>query len=469
MTDPVEAAGGGDRAGAECCTGGSTDGNNLYIAAVGCPTEAQPAAAVIGTPANMVRAVGGEQVPVTSTATDTGAATGGPVPDLVHVPAAGLKQGPPLARLRDLYMPLRIVGKGSFGSVVLAKERSTGEFCAVKVLSQAYVRARAQEHHTLAELSALSSIASPFVIGLKGAYRTETALYLVTEYASGGDLYTHMTRAGTFSEDHAKFFLAQIAIGLQHCHDQGVIYRDLKPENILIDKDGYAKLADFGLCKLGVTSSLRGGRSFCGTPEYLAPEVLNRSGHGFAADWWTLGMLAYELLTGLPPWFEQDRHRMYERRVSGRLSFPNRCHVSKSAESLIRGLLERNPTSRLGTPRAGDCGGAAAVLGHPFFGAGMRGVPRIVSNLKYRTIVSPLAAFIRGDGDTRNADPALRHLVATFSTATFDREAAKLVAEGADAASKRRGKHRAVLFESFGEVVQEDENQGGIDHGKPSG
>jgi serum/glucocorticoid-regulated kinase 2 len=166
-------------------------------------------------------------------------------------------------------------------------------------------------------------------------------------------------------------------------------------------------------------------------------------------------MLAYEMLTSLPPWFDSDRQELYRKRISSSLSFPSRSRVSRSAKSFISGLLDRNPATRLGSPREGDCGGAASVLGHPFFGAGMRGVPRIVSNLLNRRISSPLAIYIRGAGDTRNADPALRSRPVNFSAGTLNKEAAKLRAKGQGSASKRPWQS----FGDFGPRLREDDDE----------
>ena len=137
-----------------------------------------------------------------------------------------------------------------------------------------------------------------------------------------------------FPESYAQFYCAEIVLALEELHLNGIVYRDLKPENILLDGEGHIKLADFGLAKENITEAAEGAHSLCGTPEYLSPEVLNRQGHGHAVDWWNLGMVCYEMLTGLPPWYTQDKELLFERLKNAPLKFPN--YVSKLASSFIQ-------------------------------------------------------------------------------------------------------------------------------------
>ncbi|KAF1785311.1 Protein kinase-like domain [Phytophthora cactorum] len=161
-----------------------------------------------------------------------------------------------------------------------------------------------------------------------------------------GDLFFHLSRCGCFPEAMAKFYAAEIVLALIHLHEQGIVYRDLKPENIMLDVDGHVKLADFGLAKEGITSELNGTYTMCGTPEYLPPEILNRVGHGTAVDWWNLGMVLYEMLTGRPPWYTQDRQELFNRLRGAELEFPQ--GLTPEAMNLIEGLLMRDPAKRLG-------------------------------------------------------------------------------------------------------------------------
>jgi len=254
-----------------------------------------------------------------------------------------------------------VLGRGAYAKVVLVEERRTGQRYAMKILNKSHIVAQRQAEHTMTERHVLScTSAHPFIVNLRAAYRTATTLNLVMDYCPGGELFFHLTREGQFDEKRAKFICAELALALGHLHAAGVVYRDLKPENILIDADGHMRLADFGLSKEGILNVASGAHTFCGTPEYLAPEILQRLGHGTAVDWWSLGALLYEMLTGLPPWYSQNRKEMYQGIMHGALTFPP--HVSPLARQIISLLLERDPMRRLGSR-----GGVLEVRRHPFF------------------------------------------------------------------------------------------------------
>lgn len=185
---------------------------------------------------------------------------------------------------------------------------------------------------------------------------------LITFTSAGGELFFHLGREGKFDEDRSRFYTAQIVLALEHLHMMNVIYRDLKPENVLLDHNGNIRLTDFGLSKENVDAVDRGAHSFCGTPEYLAPEVLSRSGHGRAVDWWSLGALLFEMLTGLPPFYSRDRNVLFEKIQKGDLEYP--AFLSANAKDILRRLLVRDPLARLGS----GPGDAAELKSHPFFG-----------------------------------------------------------------------------------------------------
>jgi len=186
-------------------------------------------------------------------------------------------------------------------------------------------------------------------------------LYFVLDYCQGGELFFHLGRCGRLRESLACFYSAEITLALSHLHSVGIMYRDLKPENILLDKEGHVKLADFGLSKEGIPSGTAGTGSFCGTAEYLAPEILNRTGHGTGVDWWALGMVLYEMLTGMPPWYTKEREVLFERVRRAPLEFPT--HVSGPARKIISGLLLRESGKRLGVSGRGS----QDVMTQPFF------------------------------------------------------------------------------------------------------
>jgi serine/threonine protein kinase len=257
---------------------------------------------------------------------------------------------------------IMVLGRGAYAKVVLVEDRRTRRLYAMKILNKNHIVQKQQAEHTMTERHILSCTSThPFVCHLKFAFRTETTLNLVMDYCPGGELFYHLSREGCFDETRAKFIAAELTLALGHLHANSVVYRDLKPENILIDADGHVKLADFGLSKEGILNVASGAHTFCGTPEYLAPEVLLRKGHGTAVDWWSLGALLYEMLTGLPPWYSSNRKEMYNGIMHGELHFPEK--VSLLARSIISLLLEKDPVKRLGSR-----GGALEVRAHAFFG-----------------------------------------------------------------------------------------------------
>jgi len=181
------------------------------------------------------------------------------------------------------------------------------------------------------------------------------------DYCAGGELFFHLGKLGKFPESRACFYSAEITLAIEHVHKLDIIYRDLKPENVLLDARGHVRLTDFGLSKEGISNSSSGANSFCGTPEYLAPEILNRQGHGRAVDWWSLGALLYEMLTGLPPFYCRDRERLFEKIRRADLNYPR--YLSACSQHLLKGLLTRDPTLRLGSGEKD----AEDIKGHVFF------------------------------------------------------------------------------------------------------
>lgn len=270
------------------------------------------------------------------------------------------KNSEPRVSFREFSL-LKVVGKGSFGKVMQVRKKDTGRIYAMKVLHKANIINRNQVEHTRTERAVLGRIVHPFIVGLNYAFQTPDKLYFVLDYCAGGELFFHLGKEGRFREDRARFYAAQITLALEHLHAMNVIYRDLKPENVLLDHRGNVRLTDFGLSKENVYEVDKGATSFCGTPEYLAPEVLDRKGHGRAVDWWSLGALLYEMLTGLPPFYNKERDKLFHSILHGKLEFPP--YVSDVAKDICAKLLNRDPTKRLGS----GPGDAAEVKAHPFF------------------------------------------------------------------------------------------------------
>ncbi|KAB7501438.1 Ribosomal protein S6 kinase 2 alpha [Armadillidium nasatum] len=212
---------------------------------------------------------------------------------------------------------------------------------------------------TKMERDILADVIHPFVVKLHYAFQTEGKLYLILDFLRGGDLFTRLSKEIMFTEEDVKFYLAELALALDHLHSLGIIYRDLKPENILLDADGHISLTDFGLCKESLNEQKT--FSFCGTVEYMAPEVVNRKGHTTAADWWSYGVLLFEMLTGALPFQGSNRKDTMTLILRAKLGMPP--YLSPEAQSLLRALFKRNPGNRLG---AGP-NGVEDLKRHPFF------------------------------------------------------------------------------------------------------
>ncbi|KAI7058770.1 serine/threonine protein kinase-like protein, partial [Hortaea werneckii] len=199
-----------------------------------------------------------------------------------------------------------------------------------------------------------------FIVPLKFSFQSPEKLYLVLAFVNGGELFHHLQKEQRFDINRSRFYAAELLCALECLHGFGVIYRDLKPENILVDYVGHIALCDFGLCKLDMKDEDK-TNTFCGTPEYLAPELLHGQGYTKAVDWWTLGVLLYEMLTGLPPFYDENTNDMYRKILAEPLHFPGPEIVPPAARDLLTRLLDRDATRRLGS------NGASEIKAHPFF------------------------------------------------------------------------------------------------------
>ncbi|XP_032546848.1 ribosomal protein S6 kinase beta-2 isoform X4 [Chiroxiphia lanceolata] len=232
---------------------------------------------------------------------------------------------------------LRVLGKGGYGKVFQVRKvqgTNTGKIFAMKVLKKAKIACNAKDTaHTRAERNILEAVKHPFIVDLIYAFQTGGKLYLILECLSGGELFMQLEREGIFLEDTACFYLSEITLALGHLHSHGIIYRDLKPENIMLNSQGHIKLTDFGLCK----ESIHDGavtHTFCGTIEYMAPEILVRSGHNRAVDWWSLGALMYDMLTGSPPFTAENRKKTIDKILKGKLVLPP--YLTPDARDLLK-------------------------------------------------------------------------------------------------------------------------------------
>ncbi|KAL7878237.1 hypothetical protein AOLI_G00092110 [Acnodon oligacanthus] len=211
------------------------------------------------------------------------------------------------------------------------------------------------------------------------------------EYANGGELFFHLSRERVFTEDRARFYGAEIVSALEYLHSRDVVYRDLKLENLMLDKDGHIKITDFGLCKEGITNEAT-MKTFCGTPEYLAPEVLEDNDYGRAVDWWGLGVVMYEMMCGRLPFYNQDHERLFELILMEEIRFPR--SLSPDAKSLLAGLLKKDPKQRLG----GSSDDAKEVMGHKFF------VSINWQDVLQKKLIPPFKPQVTSETDTRYFD-----------------------------------------------------------------
>ena len=251
----------------------------------------------------------------------------------------------------------RILGTGSFGRVKLAKQKFSNKLYAMKILEKRQIIKLKQVDHLQNEIKILSLISHPFIVSTSGYAQDDTYIYILLELITGGELFTFLREQVKFFEDEAMFYAGQVVLIFEYLHNKNIIYRDLKPENLLIDNFGYLKLTDFGFAKicLGRTYTL------CGTPEYIAPEILLNKGHGKAVDWWTFGILLYEMLVGIDPFNDEDPMKIYQKILKGKIKFPS--NFSKSAKSLIKHLLVADLSKRYGNMK----NGVDDIKNHRFF------------------------------------------------------------------------------------------------------
>jgi len=256
---------------------------------------------------------------------------------------------------------LKVLGRGSFGKVFYAEEKKTGAKCALKVLRKSSVVANNDVHATMAEKRVLSLPAHAFLCGMRATFQTPTHLFFVMDLVTGGDLMFHVLERKSFTEAQTRFYIAEIFLGLSFLHAHDIIYRDLKLDNILLDSDGHVRIADFGLSKDGVAYGATTS-SFCGTPDYIAPEILNYKPYNHSIDWWSLGVLMFEMLTGEAPFDGEEEEDLFRSIRCQRIRFPRWC----TAETIdvLRGFLTRDPAARLG---GGGAAGVDQIKGCKFF------------------------------------------------------------------------------------------------------
>jgi len=241
----------------------------------------------------------------------------------------------------------KTLGTGAFGRVRFVTHKATANFYALKTLKKASIIKMKQVDHIVSEKAILQTLKHPFIVNLYGSFHDQRYIYMVLEYIIGGEFFTHLRKAGRFENDASCFFGSCIAAIFEYAHSKNIVYRDLKPENILINDDGYVKLTDFGFAKVIEHRTY----TLCGTPEYIAPEVLLNKGHGKPVDWWTLGILIYEMIVGYPPFVDEDPMGIYQKILSGKIVFPKM--FDKNAKGLVKKLLTADLGKRYGNLKNG--------------------------------------------------------------------------------------------------------------------
>ncbi|KAJ3154964.1 Ribosomal protein S6 kinase beta-1 [Geranomyces michiganensis] len=313
----------------------------------------------------------------------------------------------PRVGLSDFHV-MSVIGKGAYGKVFLVRKRPSplstatrpgSELYAMKVLKKASLVVCGKDaEHTKNERGILEDVSNhPFIVSLHYAFQTNEKLYLILTYASGGELFTYLAKEKMFAEPVACFYIAELLLALEHLHGLGIIYRDLKPENVLLGADGHVQLTDFGLSKVALDA-----RTVCGTIEFMAPEVLDdhrTEGYGAAVDYWSLGIMLFDMLTGSPPFTGNNRKKIMDGILKKKVVWPK--YLTVNARDLCNKLLQKNPTKRLGS---GGATGAAAVKRHAFF-------KRIDwTRLAARDVDPPLVPNLAAPEDTSHFDECFTSL-----------------------------------------------------------
>lgn len=282
----------------------------------------------------------------------------------------------------------RTLGHGAYGRVKLAKYKQDNKYYAVKFMKKHEIIKATQVDHINNEKRLMAQIDYPFIVNMMGFAKDPHFVYIVMECLTGGELYKHLRTARKFSDEVAKFYALQMGAAFQHIHSKNIIHRDLKPENILLMPNGYCKLTDFGFAKIMEP----GTRTYtlCGTPEYIAPEVLLNKGHGKPVDWWTLGILIYEMIVGQPPFCDEDPMGIYQKVLAGKVYLPK--YFDKNAKALVKKLLTADLSKRYGNLKDGP----RDILTHKWLAT------LNLAALERYEIPAPYKPVMKNDMDTSN-------------------------------------------------------------------
>lgn len=250
---------------------------------------------------------------------------------------------------------LKLVGEGGYGKVYQVQQKTSGTIYAMKVLRKNFLISTNNVEYTKTERDVLRMVRHPFIVSLHYAFQTEGKLYLLMDYMNGGQLFYHLRNEAMFEEDQIRIYAAEIVLAIEHLHKLGIIHRDLKPENILLDGDGHVAITDFGLAK-EIRNDDERTHTFCGTLEYMSPEMIRGGGYTKSTDWWSVGVLLFDMLTGKPPFTSKNEGVLQKLILAGKFKLPS--YTSPEACSLIKGLMQTDPEKRFGVKE---------IKSHPFF------------------------------------------------------------------------------------------------------
>ena len=302
------------------------------------------------------------------------------------------------------FEPLKLLGRGSFGEVLLVRLKANKRIYAMKILNKSILKTKKQQDHTKTERDLMVKIKNPFIVNIKTAFQDESRLYIVSEFMQGGDMFFHMHdgQRVIFNNERTKFYAIEIVLALEELHANNMVYRDLKPENILLDAKGHVKLIDFGLSKIFDTENDK-AFTICGTPQYLAPEILEKKGYNKAVDWWSLGCVMYEMLTGRLPFAIKRGGKINLDTYKRPVKYPE--SLKNDTKDFLQQLLINNPDDRLGS----GPDGSKNVKKHPFF----KGVNWLEA--KQKKLKPPFIPKLKNDTD-------LRYFESTFTDEPIDKQ-----------------------------------------------